>query len=181
MAFHVTRCPGCDSTFNTNPAVLAAAAGRVRCGACLTVFEAVDNFVAPDPALQEEDGGSVFVSNDPADYFDPSRFLTRRALQEPPRQEESTTPTDLPSELPGPDTLSVPSPVAAAPEVDWDMGTSGQSGPQFTFSADTATELPGDPERFQDSTDFFAAIEQGLPEQQTDLPEDFDSVDAAPP
>lgn len=84
MSFNVTQCPACESTFNTNSRVLAAAAGRVRCGACLNVFEAVDHFlIQEDDEAALEPGESVFVGNNPQEYFDPSRFLTRSALQEP--------------------------------------------------------------------------------------------------
>ena len=81
MAFHVTQCPGCDSTFNTSARLLESAAGRVRCGSCLTVFEAMQYFVDQSHILSDdlvED--SVFVGNNPQDYFDPTNFLTRSAL-----------------------------------------------------------------------------------------------------
>lgn len=75
MVFRVTRCPSCESTFNTSPRLLEVAAGRVRCGACLAVFEAAEHFTAePD---EHEEQGSVFVSGLPHEYFDPSDFLTR--------------------------------------------------------------------------------------------------------
>ena len=83
MSFNVTQCPACKSTFNTNSRVLAAAAGNVRCGACLNVFEAIDNFLIPeegDAAADQDE--SVFVGNDPQEFFDPSSFLTRSALSE---------------------------------------------------------------------------------------------------
>lgn len=79
MAFRVTQCPSCESTFNTSQYVLEAAAGKVRCGACLTVFSAADNFVVDE---QAEPAESVFVSTTPVDFFDPSNFLTRSALRE---------------------------------------------------------------------------------------------------
>ena len=83
MSFNVTQCPTCESTFNTNSHVLAAAAGKVRCGACLNVFEAIDNFLIPEEADAALDQGeSVFVGNDPQAFFDPSSFLTRSALSE---------------------------------------------------------------------------------------------------
>ena len=91
MSFNVTQCPACESTFNTNSRVLAAAAGRVRCGACLNVFEAIDNFLIPeeaDSALDQDE--SVFVGNDPQEYFDPSSFLTRSALSETHDNEATT-------------------------------------------------------------------------------------------
>jgi predicted Zn finger-like uncharacterized protein len=82
MALHVTQCPSCESSFNTSAAMLNLAEGKVRCGACLTVFHAVDNFLEPDPIDDAQDSDSVFVGNNPLDYFDPSSFLTRSALQE---------------------------------------------------------------------------------------------------
>ena len=87
MAFRVTQCPSCESTFNTSPRVLETAAGKVRCGACLTVFDATDNFLGDD---QTEAIESVFVSAAPTDYFDPSRFLTRSALQTPDPEPAAT-------------------------------------------------------------------------------------------
>ncbi|MCH8174985.1 MAG: hypothetical protein IIC59_07385, partial [Proteobacteria bacterium] len=81
MAFHVTQCPGCESTFNTSTRLLESAAGRVRCGSCLTVFEAMQYFVDEDHDRSDEVAeDSVFVGNNPQDYFDPTNFLTRSAL-----------------------------------------------------------------------------------------------------
>tara|TARA_B110000858_G_C17801291_1_gene475449 strand:+ start:1182 stop:2786 length:1605 start_codon:yes stop_codon:yes gene_type:complete len=72
--------------------VLAAAAGRVRCGACLNVFEAIDNFLIPEEvdAAQNQDE-SVFVGNNPQEYFDPASFLTRSALNETSSEESART------------------------------------------------------------------------------------------
>ena len=91
MSFNVTQCPACDSTFNTNSRVLNAAAGKVRCGACLNVFEAIDHFLLPDADDETalEHGESVFVGNNPQEFFDPSRFLTRSALTEPSSNESA--------------------------------------------------------------------------------------------
>ena len=61
--------------------MLLLADGRVRCGACLTVFHAIDNVLEQLPADEHQDLDSVFVGNNPLDYFDPSSFLTRSALQ----------------------------------------------------------------------------------------------------
>lgn len=83
MAFHVTQCPSCESTFNTNAQVLAAASGKVRCGSCLSIFDAVENFVKSASDQDESSDESVFVGNEPDAYFDPSVFLTRSSLQQP--------------------------------------------------------------------------------------------------
>ena len=106
MSFNVTQCPACESTFNTNSSVLAAAAGKVRCGACLNVFEAIDNFLITDEADaapgQDE---SVFVGNDPQEFFDPSSFLTRSALRET-HDDEPTDEQNLHQELEKSETVS---------------------------------------------------------------------------
>ena len=89
MAFHVTQCPGCDSTFNTNARILQLAQGKVRCGACLTVFEAAEHFISINDADADEDA-SVFVGDHPSDYFNPSQFITRSALTAPDPVDEPT-------------------------------------------------------------------------------------------
>lgn len=96
MVFRVTQCPSCDSTFNTHPRLLDAAAGRVRCGACLTVFAARDNFLV-DELAGETGYESVFVSEPPQDFFDPSAFLTRQELRS---AADAEPPMDAPGVLP---------------------------------------------------------------------------------
>lgn len=83
MAFNVTQCPTCESTFNTSARTLGTAAGRVRCGACLTVFDAAKHYIEQvDSDSGYPEGESVFVGNNPEEFFDPSEFLTRSALTE---------------------------------------------------------------------------------------------------
>lgn len=45
---HVTQCPNCRTSFRVSQAQLAAAHGAVRCGACLHVFNAARQLVAPN-------------------------------------------------------------------------------------------------------------------------------------
>ena len=45
MAPMITQCPYCSTAFAVNEAQLQAAAGNVRCGACLNVFLAEDNLL----------------------------------------------------------------------------------------------------------------------------------------
>ena len=42
-------CPGCETRFRVTDAQLAVANGRVRCGACLTVFDCSDLVARPEP------------------------------------------------------------------------------------------------------------------------------------
>lgn len=67
----ITRCPRCGTAFRIQPAQLAARGGRVRCGKCSAVFDAV-------AALQ--DHGSAQASLEPSPQlglFDPSRRQAR--------------------------------------------------------------------------------------------------------
>lgn len=47
-----TRCPGCGTVFRITPEQLRARAGRVRCGHCQGIFDALENLreTAPPPA-----------------------------------------------------------------------------------------------------------------------------------
>ncbi len=62
-----TQCPKCETRFRVNDAQLSVAKGKVRCGSCMSVFNAVENRVeektsskpdkadAKDQASEEED------------------------------------------------------------------------------------------------------------------------------
>ncbi|MEM1434490.1 MAG: DUF3426 domain-containing protein [Pseudomonadota bacterium] len=54
----VTQCPNCHTQFRVSESQLQVAGGKVRCGACLTVFQGVDNLVW--------DGGEAPAEADPA-------------------------------------------------------------------------------------------------------------------
>jgi len=46
----ITRCPNCSTQFRVTENQLAAAGGRVRCGACLTVFEGTEHLILDEDA-----------------------------------------------------------------------------------------------------------------------------------
>ena len=46
---HTCTCPGCETRFRVTDAQLAVANGRVRCGACLTVFDCSGLIARPEP------------------------------------------------------------------------------------------------------------------------------------
>lgn len=46
---HTCTCPGCGTRFRVTDAQLAVANGRVRCGACLTVFDCSDLISRSEP------------------------------------------------------------------------------------------------------------------------------------
>ncbi|MEM8768592.1 MAG: DUF3426 domain-containing protein [Pseudomonadota bacterium] len=57
----ITRCPNCGTQFRVTENQLAVASGRVRCGACLTVFQGIDHLI-----LDEEEGFSTGTEADAA-------------------------------------------------------------------------------------------------------------------
>lgn len=100
MSFNITQCPSCDSTFNTTARLLESAQGKVRCGACLTVFNAQENLVDTDLMEDSEQlRESVFLGNNP-DYVDPTRFISRSDLtrEDDPALGDKQTPIDEPIE-----------------------------------------------------------------------------------
>ncbi|WP_372763689.1 DUF3426 domain-containing protein [Litorivivens sp.] len=78
MAARATRCPHCQTSFRVTEAQLATARGLVRCGACLEVFDARNNWVETTPledteALKAEPGdeaNSASGDNPPAPVQD---------------------------------------------------------------------------------------------------------------
>ena len=80
MAIQITMCPACQSSFHLNASGLASTDGRVRCGACLTVFNAEDNLIEAEANSQNSIEESVFMSEEPLDYFSPLDFLNIETL-----------------------------------------------------------------------------------------------------
>ncbi|MGH8735851.1 MAG: DUF3426 domain-containing protein [Burkholderiales bacterium] len=67
----ITRCPNCGTAFRIQPAQLAARGGRVRCGKCSAVFDAV-------AALQDHGAAPASLERSPQlGLFDPSRRQAR--------------------------------------------------------------------------------------------------------
>jgi len=54
-----TRCPGCETVFRVTPAQLKARAGKVRCGQCQSVFDALNSLLDES---NEVESGSVAPS-----------------------------------------------------------------------------------------------------------------------
>ena len=52
----VTECPNCQTRFRVTENQLQIAAGRVRCGACLTVFKGADHLLWDDEPQFDNDG-----------------------------------------------------------------------------------------------------------------------------
>lgn len=174
MAFQVTQCPKCESTFNTDLRLLDLAAGKVRCGACLAVFQAEENFLFDEAdATSTDESESVFVGGEPDDFFDPAVFLTRSSLQ------EST-------EFHTPDTQAPYIPEDQAPETQEEFSETAQhaipsneqaeetvaSEAEAIEAGESAAIVSESDEAEESHLEFFAAINESL-----DQVHEFDGIE----
>ena len=67
----VTQCPNCDTRFRVSEAQLQVAGGRVRCGACLTVFDGAEYLMLDgEPLSVEDDDDALDAVLDEIDDFE---------------------------------------------------------------------------------------------------------------
>ena len=85
MSLQITRCPECGSSFNITAAILNMLDGKVRCGACLAVFNARDTLAVPGQQEAGQSQESVFIGSPPEDFVDVAVFLDRNGGTEPDR------------------------------------------------------------------------------------------------
>jgi predicted Zn finger-like uncharacterized protein len=191
MAFQVTQCPHCESTFHTNPRILEMAAGRVRCGACLTVFLAEDNFLSqPEQDIDDIEEESVFIGNEPGEFFDPSVFISRTALKseladsvttqiEAPMSAEPSREEQLPEPEPGPEqtVFELPDPPQAAPAQEEEVFSEPVLNPESLAPENDDSAIETD-----EHQEFFAAIDSSLgPYGEADDISDLEEIAAMEP
>ncbi len=87
----ITRCPNCSTQFRVTENQLAAAGGRVRCGACLTVFEGTEHLI-----LDEDSAFSDGLDADAA----LDALLDELGTSERADAETSTAELEQPAEAP---------------------------------------------------------------------------------
>ena len=80
MSLQITICPKCRSSFNLNRSALSSPDGLVRCGACFAVFRASEHLLESEAQSEISKNGSVFMSEEPIDYFNPEDFLKLEGL-----------------------------------------------------------------------------------------------------
>jgi predicted Zn finger-like uncharacterized protein len=135
----LTRCPSCATTFRISPEQLKAKQGRVRCGKCRNVFNALETLVEEPPKTA------------PAAAEQPRQTLPETA---PEPAMVTATPAGVPAEAaavpPAPSYAGDTGPVPRPPE---------KHGPP---SARPATQDPGEPETL---VDFEPAFESLLSEE----------------
>ncbi len=92
----LTRCPHCQTRFRVTPGQLAAAHGKVRCGHCMKVFNALDYAEASEPP--PEDSSSEPVSEETAQP-EAEETTEEAPAAEEHAQQEKTPDTDEDDEL----------------------------------------------------------------------------------
>lgn len=60
-----TRCPGCETIFRVTPAQLKARAGKVRCGQCQSVFDALDSLLDENEGVESAGATPSFTAEAP--------------------------------------------------------------------------------------------------------------------
>jgi len=75
MSLRIIVCPECRSSFYLNGPAMDSIDGLVRCGACLAVFRASEHFLESEAQSEFFKNGSVFMSDEPIDYFNPIDFM----------------------------------------------------------------------------------------------------------
>ncbi len=120
----ITRCPTCGTAFRVQPAQLVARSGRVRCGKCSAVFDAVSCLVG-------EQGAPLTVEPSPQfGLFDPSR---RSAAA------DTTLALDLSTAAPA---ASRPPPAAARPPAPSPSRPSSTPSPSRPSAKPASTPSP---------------------------------------
>jgi predicted Zn finger-like uncharacterized protein len=91
----LTRCPRCETTFRVTPEQLKARQGKVRCGECQEVFNALDTLIeAPVPlAMPAESAAPIVQESAPID----AAIMAAPAEEAAPEFAEITTADETPA------------------------------------------------------------------------------------
>ena len=147
----LTRCPNCQTTFRVAPEQIRARHGRVRCGECLDVFNALDTLVDEPMAAAlppEADGRGAAA----ADVFEPAptaAFPVPDIVPLPverPAETTCDTPVDAPVDAATAwaAQIAVPPPLYFGPPIHESDSTAAATAPPPVEASpapvDTATE-----------------------------------------
>lgn len=152
----VTRCPKCKTAFKVNPNLLAKANGKVRCGACLCVFDAEDHIqFASDELESSAPSAQPFVQNEPA------KAPVKKATKAP----AAKAPPKAPVEPPPSKQSSVADPVT-----DFSAELSGATDDDAFVFADDADNLFSDDDEpsFTEANSGIGEIDENFLNFQTD-------------
>ena len=84
----LTRCPHCNASFRVSKNQLQAAQGKVRCGACMEVFDASKHLLQDDPATNSSDPFMAHPDNTENRWQEDTTTKTERAAGSAQPQKE---------------------------------------------------------------------------------------------
>lgn len=93
----ITRCPKCSTQFRVTENQLAVASGRVRCGACLTVFQGIDHLVLDDEDLFASDGEADAALDELLDELEPGERFELEIGTPAPASSRGSAPEAVPA------------------------------------------------------------------------------------
>jgi predicted Zn finger-like uncharacterized protein len=93
----LTRCAACATTFRLTTEQLASHQGKVRCGRCGAVFNALENLFEVDPATDAGADDRPPIDTATIDMFDPA---TPPSPAGPDAEATGQTPSEAPADVP---------------------------------------------------------------------------------
>lgn len=131
----LTRCPHCDATFRVTEAHLNAAKGKVRCGACLNIFNALEH-LTPSP-----DKAAAPGPDEPAQPALPEESSSAPTGQEPVSEDTRPAPETQPTEPETANTEPADSMTEAADDASsWLQPETDEQANTQSFGGDEPTE-----------------------------------------
>lgn len=111
-----TRCSSCQTTFRVTPEQLRARAGKVRCGQCLTVFNALDSLVEEEAEKPARSAGRNALTATQFSILPDIAVQTAARFPTPPRREQEIPPA-IPADRRTEPTIQTP-PLSVDPPAD---------------------------------------------------------------
>ena len=132
---HITRCPACEIAFHVTDDQLQLAAGKVRCGACLSIFDARSHI---ESHLQDSQHGNADNSDDQRLIHDD---MAPDTLAEDSDEPQPDTTATEPAMLPSPPSAPALDHKPAAQESVIPLGCDND-GSVIELGCDASSEQP---------------------------------------
>ena len=168
-----TQCPECDVAFRVTAEVLRQAAGKVRCGGCGIAFNALEHLSEEKPQAPVRK--------------EPEPQLPELTPEPPPELEADTPPKSISAEqsaalLKTLDQLAGSDIRIEDTGIEWrvlDADPEAESGPEEEPAADTSTDTGSLRFFIEEESDEAEIVEEMRFDDNTPLPDDFDSDEAS--
>lgn len=146
----LTHCPVCATTFRITPEQLKARQGRVRCGQCATVFNALEVLIdeTPATAIQGPDATETpppsheDLPTAPSEEQAPEAPLTDDAVAEPATADDEQNDDDSAATEPAPADTALEPALTAQEEVEPEPVPDVPAAMDFPLEPESATTNP---------------------------------------